>query len=271
MDLEAAQDLFKSAVSAAYSVLPQGNGHWAMYVCDLKNDLSGFAPPTASERMQAASLIKLYIMAAVYENFDSLSATYGQAALDDNLYPMITVSDNDAANALVGMLGGGDSQTGMNVVNDFCAAHGYTSTHMGRLLLASNEYDDNYTSVVDCGRFLREVYRSAQAEAGAANEEAGSVWTAPQVTSTLSHAGDMFNLLKAQTRRNKIPAALPDGVLVANKTGELGDVENDAGIIYDTDNGSDLVVVFMSENLGAVGEAQNAIANASRVLYDSYH
>ena len=270
-DLEAAQNQFKSAVSNAYGVLPQSNGHWAMYVCDLKNDLSGFAPPSANERMQAASLIKLYIMAAVYENFDSLSASYGQDALDGYLYPMITVSDNDAANALVGMLGGGDSQAGMNVVNDFCAAHGYTSTHMGRLLLASNEFDDNYTSVVDCGRFLREVYRSSKAEAGAADASASDIWTAPQVTSTLSHAGDMFNLLKAQALRNKIPAQMPDGVLVANKTGELGDVENDAGIIYDTANGSDLVIVFMSENLNAVGEAQNAIASASRVLYDAYH
>ena len=270
-DLAAAQSQFKSAVTAAYSVLPQGNGRWAVYVCDLKNDLSGFAPPSANERMQSASLIKLFIMAAVYENFDSLSAAYGQSALDSNLYPMITVSDNDAANALVGMLGGGDSQAGMNVVNDFCTAHGYTSTHMGRLLLASNEFDDNYTSVVDCGRFLREIYRSAKAEADGEADSTGNIWTAPQVTATLSHATDMFNLLKAQTKQNKIPAAMPAGVQVANKTGELSNVENDAGIIYDTPNGSDLVIVFMSENLSATGDAQNAIANASRILYDAYH
>ena len=38
---------------------------------------------------------------------------------------------------------------------------------------------------------------------------------------------------------------MPAGVSVANKTGELADVENDAGIIYNTQN--DLILVFMSE------------------------
>ena len=35
----------------------------------------------------------------------------------------------------------------------------------------------------------------------------------------------MYALLKAQTRQNKIPAMLPDGVKTANKTGELDNVE----------------------------------------------
>ena len=262
-----------SAVKAAYNALPEGNGRWAVYVCDLKNDVSGYAPSSASKRMQAASLIKLYIMAAVYENFDSLSAAYGRSTLDRYLYPMITDSDNYAANALVAILGGGDSQAGMNVVNDFCTAHGYTSTHMGRLLLASNESDDNYTSVVDCGRFLCEIYRSAKAEAGgeADSDNTGTLWTGQQGTAALAHADDMFNLLKAQTRRNKIPASMPAGVHVANKTGELSGVENDAGIIYDTPDGSDLVIVFMSEDLRAAGDAQKAIADASRIIYDAFH
>ena len=66
----------------------------------------------------------------------------------------------------------------------------------------------------------------------------------PQDTSGYTHATDMFNLLKAQTRCNKIPAQLPEGVKTANKTGELDNVENDAGIIYDSKN--DVVIVFMS-------------------------
>lgn len=56
------------------------------------------------QKMQAASLIKLYIMGAVYEDYDSLSTTYGKETLDNNLNSMITVSDNDAANKLVNCL-----------------------------------------------------------------------------------------------------------------------------------------------------------------------
>lgn len=225
--------------------LPAGNGTWSVYVCDLVNNTEG---AIQDARMQAASLIKLYIMGAVYENYDSIIAQYGQSSVDSNLYSMITVSDNDAANTLVSYLGGGDSSAGMTVVNDFCSEKGYSSTHMGRLLLASNQYDDNYTSVSDCGHFLKEVYEGSK--------------------ESDAHAQAEFDLLAAQTRRNKIPAQMPAGVSIANKTGELSDVENDAGIIYNSSN--DLIIVFMSENVLQPGTAQSTIASLRRQIYDSY-
>ena len=204
--------------------------------------------------MQAASLIKLFIMGAVYENYEKITDVNGTGNVDSLLDSMITQSDNTAANTLVSYLGDGNSDTGMQAVTAYCAAHGYTDSSMGRLLLQSNEFGDNYTSVKDCGLFLTSIYNNCMG-----------------VSSDMPGAEAMYNLLKRQTRTNKIPSRLPAGVHVANKTGELGDVENDAGIIYDSANGSDLVIVFMSENLNAVGEAQNAIASASRVLYDAYH
>lgn len=226
--------------------LPKGNGSWSVYVCDLVNHSEG---NINEQRMQAASLIKLYIMGAVYENYETLTGQYGQSTMDSWLYSMVTVSDNDAANALVNALGGGDSVTGMSVVNAFCQAHGYTSTSMGRMLLQSNAQGDNYTSVTDCGHFLKAVYERDSAE--------------------FPYADAMFDLLADQTRRNKIPAQMPEGVHVANKTGELSNVENDAGILYDTEN--DLVLVFMSENLSQPGSAQSTIASVSRQIYDYYN
>ena len=228
------------------SLLPSGNGTWSVYVCNLAKNTEG---SINDQQMQAASLIKLYIMGAVYENYDQITGQYGRDSVDSNLYSMITVSDNDAANTLTTYLGGGDSAAGMQAVNSFCQAHGYDQTHMGRMLLASNENDDNYTSVGDCGHLLQEIYK--------------------QDTSGYTHATDMFNLLKAQTRCNKIPAQLPEGVKTANKTGELDNVENDAGIIYDSKN--DVVIVFMSQNLSSAGSAQNTIATLSRTIYDYYN
>lgn len=228
------------------SQLPAENGTWAVFISDLVNGTEG---SLNDQKMQAASLIKLYIMGAVYENYDQITGQYGRDSVDSNLYSMITVSDNDAANTLTTYLGGGDSAAGMQAVNSFCQAHGYDQTHMGRMLLASNENDDNYTSVEDCGHLLQEIYK--------------------QDTSGYTHATDMFNLLKAQTRCNKIPAQLPEGVKTANKTGELDNVENDAGIIYDSKN--DVVIVFMSQNLSSAGSAQNTIATLSRTIYDYYN
>ena len=233
--------------------LPAGNGSWSVYICDL----AGGSEATINNiPMQAASLIKLFIMGAVYENYDSLSQQYGADTLNSYLTPMITVSDNEAANSLVSCLGGGDSAAGMQKVNSFCQAHGYTSTSMGRLLLASNEFGDNYTSAYDCGKFLKEIYQICSGTAA---------------TSGLSHADDMYALLKQQQRNNKIPAALPEGVSVAHKTGELSDVENDAGILYNTSGQNDLVLCFLSQNLSSAGDAQNTIARLSRSIYLYYN
>ncbi|MCD8155011.1 MAG: serine hydrolase [Clostridiales bacterium] len=234
-------------------LLPTGNGSWSFYVCNLASGEDG---AVNNGSMQAASLIKLYIMGAVYENYSSLCSRYGTSAVDSYLNAMITVSDNSAANTLVSYLGSGSSSAGMSVVNAFCRNHGYTDTSMGRLLLASSANGDNYTSVRDCGNFLKEIY---QINAGTA------------VGATLFHADKMYALLKQQTRRNKIPAQMPSGVGVANKTGELSTVENDAGIVYNTAKGVDLVIVFMSENLTAVGSAQTEIAADSRYIYAYYN
>ena len=249
---DSADESLDNLLSQLESLLPQDNGTWSVYVCNLMKNTEGTID---DQQMQAASLIKLFIMGAVYENFDSLCDTYGADSINNYLNPMITVSDNDAANALVNMLGYGDDSTGMNAVNNFCQSHGYTSTSMGRLLLQDNTYGDNYTSVSDCGHFLKEIYQS----------NAGTTDT------TLSHTDAMYSLLKMQERRNKIPANLPEGVKVANKTGELDDVENDVGIIYSTAKGIDLVVCFMSQNLTDSGAAQASIAQDSRLIYGYYN
>ena len=210
------------------------------------------------QQMQAASLIKLYIMGAVYEDYDSLSSKYSKDQLDNALNSMITVSDNDAANTLVNYLGGGDDAAGMARVNKFCQDHGYTSTSMGRLLLADNSNGDNYTSAKDCGKFLKTIY---QIDKGTATDN----------NDTLAGAEYMYRLLKMQTRKNKIPAQMPSEVKVANKTGELDHVENDVGIIYDTAKGIDLVVCFMSQDLNDTSAAQNTIAQDSRAIYGYYN
>lgn len=240
-------------LSQISNLLPTNNGNWSVYICNLYNGSEG---SIENRPMQSASLIKLFIMGAIFERYDAMINQYGQDTIDNLVKSMITVSDNDATNTLVGYLGNGDTAAGMNVVNGFCKAHGYTNTSMGRLMLQSNENGDNYTSVADCGRFLKEVYNS--------NNGVSEV-------STLARTDVMYELLKGQTRRNKIPAQIPDGIGIANKTGELATVENDAGIIYNTANGIDLVIVYMSENLTAVGAAQTTIAEQSRMIYGFYN
>ena len=241
----AADEKLETVISTVRDMLPGDNGNWSVGIIDL---VSGSEETINDGSMQAASLIKLYIMGAVYQNYGDLTAQYGTDTIDSYLYSMITVSDNDAANTLVNYLGGGDSSAGRSVVNSYCQEHGYFSSSMGRMLLQSNAAGDNYTSVSDCAHFLQKVYEGNSEE--------------------YPFADQMYSLLKQQTRRNKIPSQLPEGVSVANKTGELSTVENDAGILYNTAN--DLILVFMSQNLSDTWGAQNRIGAISRTIYDYY-
>ena len=235
------------------SLLPTDNGTWSVYVCNLLKDSDGTINDTP---MQAASLIKLYIMGAVYENYGTIAQSHNNEEIDSNISAMISVSDNDAANTLVNWLGNGNDAAGMAKVNNFCQEHGFTSTQMNRLLLAGKENGDNYTSVKDCGTFLKQIYQVVNG-------------TLP--SSTLTNADAMYFQLKTQQRKNKIPAQLPEGVGTANKTGELDTVENDAAIIYDTAKGIDLVVCFMSQDLTDTGAAQSTIAADARAIYGYYN
>ena len=235
------------------SLLPTDNGTWSVYVCNLLKDSDGTINDTP---MQAASLIKLYIMGAVYENYGTIAQSHNSEEIDSNISAMISVSDNDAANTLVNWLGNGNDAAGMTKVNNFCQEHGFTSTQMNRLLLAGKENGDNYTSVKDCGTFLKQIYQVVNG-------------TLP--SSTLANADAMYFQLKTQQRKNKIPAQLPEGVGTANKTGELDTVENDAAIIYDTAKGIDLVVCFMSQDLTDTGAAQSTIAVDARAIYGYYN
>lgn len=235
------------------SLLPTDNGTWSVYVCNLLKDSDGTINDTP---MQAASLIKLYIMGAVYENYRTIAQSHNSEEIDSNISAMISVSDNDAANTLVNWLGNGNDAAGMAKVNNFCQEHGFTSTQMNRLLLAGKENGDNYTSVKDCGTFLKQIYQVVNG-------------TLP--SSTLTNADAMYFQLKTQQRKNKIPAQLPEGVGTANKTGELDTVENDAAIIYDTAKGIDLVVCFMSQDLTDTGAAQSTIAADARAIYGYYN
>ena len=246
-------DSLDNLLNQVQALLPQDNGTWSVYVCNLSLDSDGVINDTP---MQAASLIKLYIMGAVYENYDSLAQSHSSDELDNNISSMITVSDNDAANTLVNWLGNGDDGAGMAKVNEFCQNHGFTSTQMNRILLASSENGDNYTSVRDCGTFLKEIYQISN----------GTI-----SDSTLPNAEAMYYQLKMQQRKNKIPAQLPEGVHTANKTGELDTVENDAAIIFDTAKGINLVVCFMSQDLTDTGAAQQTIAADARAIYGYYN
>ena len=243
------------ALEKNYTIPLEANGEsWAIAAMDLNTQ--NYSTIHAEQPMKSASVIKAFIMAAVFDKLvypnegTSVSADYDNT-LKSLLNSMITVSDNDAANELVRRLGGGDFQTGAAVLNTFCQERNYTSTHLGREFLATAPTDDNYTSASDCCRLLSEIYNGTLVNADA--------------------SADMLALLQAQTRTSKIPAGVPDNVTTANKTGELSDpgnlgvVENDISIIFA--KGHPYVLCVLSNNIQNNSSAQETISKISADVY----
>jgi len=75
----------------------------------------------------------------------------------------------------------------------------------------------------------------------------------------------MLDLMLAQQVNDRLPALLPPGTEVAHKTGNLPEVTNDVGIVYDPQPA--YVIAVLSEN---GGEAE-PIAALSLAVYEYFN
>lgn len=238
--------------------------HWALAYEDLETgEIYGYHE---EDVLQSASVVKLFIMGAVYrymcypsegEEVIPFHEDY-DGQLRDTIVSMITVSDNDCANLLIDRLGEGDFHLGAQRIADFCKEYGYTGTSVGRHFLESNPSGDNYTTAADTRKFLSDLYHGTLINAEASEK--------------------MLTIVKGQTRKNKIPAGLPAGFTSGNKTGEmpegygLGCIENDSAIVFPPEGeGQGYILTVMSTNLGGRNsEAINTIVQVSSMVAQWY-
>ena len=216
-----------------------------------------------SEPMRSASMIKVFLLADAMEKVRdgklSLDSTItlhasdkvggagilcGYAngsvlSLDTVLRLMITESDNTATNLVIDLLG-------MDDINAYIQRNGYYDTKLARKMMdfaAVNAGLDNYTSVQDLGSFFLKLYQHDCV--GFEQDEI------------------MLSYLKGQTDKECFPAALP-GAVIAHKTGELGGLYDDGGIIY-VDNRT-MILVIMTEHYSSryrAIETMKAMAQAA--------
>ena len=220
-----------------------GQGRWSLCWMPLP-DGDPVTAATDEGPYVSASLIKLYIMGAVYEGLES--GALEPEGIYSRLHAMITVSDNASANELIRLLGGGDAETGMAAVNDWCVRQGYADTRLNRLMLAENGLQ-NYTTAGDCAALLAAIYRGEC------------------VSQKASEA--MLALLLEQTVNDRLPALLPAGTPVAHKTGDLSGLSCcDAGIIFSP--GGDYILCALCSDQPYDRDAREAIAALSKQIYE---
>lgn len=234
----------------------------------IKNLDTGVAVEYNNQKMNSASLIKLFILETVFDKVSEGTYTLPDE-LKKELDIMITRSDNNAANKFIDVFGGQNENKKVddnNLINKHIKSRKYLYTELNRRMHDSvppggpSGYQ-NYSSVSDVCKLLEEIYNN-------------SAFKEPYNTYTL-------DLLKAQEITSKIPAKItkvyPD-VKVANKTGELSQVENDAAIIMGDD--FNLVFVIMTDDIPKLPDGntdydlkervQNTIADFGLQLVKTY-
>ena len=200
-------------------------GNYGVYV---KNLNTGDLLVLNDGKFPAASVIKLYQMAAIYDEIHKGNLTMNSDT-EFYLHEMITVSDNYASNELVRIIGHGDYRKGFDILNRFADATGCINTQQLSLFSEAGyfvAYGSNRVSPYDCGQILEQIYRRTL--------------ISPQ------YSDEMLALLKQQTRQHKIPYPLPEGVMCANKTGETSTIENDVAIVYSP--ACDYIICVMTNN-----------------------
>lgn len=204
-------------------VAPYGNAV-SISVVDIRT--SATCDINANKQVISASMIKLAVMAAYLHAVDAGTINPQQAlplarmkivggtgkiqserartyTYDALCRYMIMYSDNTATNALIDALG-------VNAVNARARELGCTQTTLNRKLMQLNTGVENYTSAADVSRLLCAFYTQTAASAG-------------QCTKAM-------DFLLQQTDGDGIPQGL-SGVQFAHKTGTLGGIRHDGGIV----------------------------------------
>ena len=256
------QNLFADVPGKISSILNDGT-EYAVYLAYPQKTDEIFV--YNSKKMRSASMIKVFILAAVMEKVSNGEISLdeiiplksgdkvggagilvgykngSQLSLKTYLKLMITHSDNTATNVVI-------DRIGMSAINDYILRNGYNDTILQRKMMdysAINAGRENFSSVKDLGKIFLKIYKHA-----CINEEYDKI---------------MIEFLKSQTDTDCFPAALP-GKVIAHKTGALNGLYDDGGIIYNP--GNDTVLVIMTENFTSEYTAIQKMKSFAKAVVD---
>lgn len=242
------------------AMIADAEGEWSIYVKDLS---TGHTISINPQEMYAASLIKLFVMESSFYHMDELienagvyngDPAVGKEQIAETLAAMITVSDNEAYNEMVRLHSNQHSFTeGCRSVEEYIEENDYDHTEIYSTLWPSSTAfetrdanGNNHTSVIDCAYLLEDIYYGRCVSKKASKE--------------------MLELLLQQQVVHKIPAGIPEGVKVANKTGETDEVQHDVAIVFGPK--TDYIICVMSSDLTYAWEDATLIPKISARVYE---
>lgn len=226
----------------------------------------------ASRHFPTASIIKVLIMATAYAMEEikpgSLAAKItfhdndligGSDFMDQAdsgqrftvrqlIVPMIRLSDNTAANLLI-------RHFGVATINAVGRRAGMAHTRLARTFMdfaAITHHNDNVSTPADMGHLFYLIERGAR--------------EGVRTIVSSRHCREMVAIMLGQTDRDGIPAALPRGTPVANKTGAIVGTLNDVAIVEPYGD-SPFILAIMTAGAQDFSETYAAIHAITRATY----
>lgn len=213
----------------------------------------------AHEKYDAASLYKLWVMAAAYKQMAEGKLQKDEVLSDsiNNINDSFHIASDEAE-----LTEGEISTTVDNAINQMITiSHNYSALILTRRI--GPAYITNYirdiglqessfkappqTTASDIAFFLEKLYKKELVNDSSSTE--------------------MIKTMKRQQLNDRIPKYLPKAVEVAHKTGEIDWVKHDAGIVF-TPQG-DYVIVVLSES-DFPQAAADRIADLSKTVYNYF-
>ena len=218
-------------------------------------------------RASSASIIKLFIMGAVFQSVQEGRFTLHERisvkaedripysiiallepehsySIQDLITLMIIQSDNTATNVLISLLG-------MEYIQGFINAQGMKNTVIARKMLdftAKEEGRDNITTVEDVSTYLISLYEKKV------------------VNSSFSE--QMLYILSKQLDDSIMKRELSEEVHISHKTGGLPNLKHDAGIVYTEEENYIFVMFTWNGKDDACGK--RIIGKVSKLVFDYF-
>jgi beta-lactamase class A len=242
-------------------------------------DATKFLMINPEEIMHAASLMKVPVMIEVFKQAEqgkfSLDKKINvtnefKSIVDGSPYSLTVVEDSDddiyqhigkemAIRELVRRMITVSSNLATNILIEFAGVENIMKT-MAELKIQNMKvlrgvedikaYEKGLNNRTDAMSMMQVMY--AIAEGKAVSEKA---------------CLEMIEILSQQKYRNKIPAGIPAGVKVANKTGSITRIDHDAAIVF-PEGQRPYVLVIMTRGIEKREDAEKLIAELSHIVYE---
>ncbi len=185
----------------------------------------------------------LYSLTATEDSDDDIYGYIGkEMTIRELVHRMITVSSNLATNILIERV---DARNVMETL----AALDIHNMEVLRGVEDIKAYEKDLNNRTDAFSMMQVMCSVAEGKAG-----------------TKDACQEMIEILSQQKFRDKIPAGIPEGIKVANKTGSITQIDHDAAIVF-PEGRKPYVLVIMTRGIEEREDAEKLIAELSRIVY----